>query len=263
MISVHPCLIRDGENPTDVGIRLLHQVARRLLDEGPDASRARVGDDPAHRAVHLVAQLHAPLRGPRRLGQRCSAVLQPQQEHRIVLPGGLVHVHHRGAPREHVLDPVFLAEEVARCLDGVTTHVEQGAAARGLRVPEMRRVGTGVRLSRAHGQDVADRPALDHLARAHHVRREHLGLGVGVHHAGFAGHFDHLSRFASIARQGLGANHRFASGCCRAGGGEVEVVRQRDHHELDLGVGAHLLDRLVLTRHAVFTTEVRRAFLRT
>src|SRR5256886_4340309 len=72
VIPIDPRFVRDRKHPTDVGVRLLHQVAGRLLDESPNPSGARVGDDAAHRAVHLVAQLHPAFCGPGCFGQRRS-----------------------------------------------------------------------------------------------------------------------------------------------------------------------------------------------
>src|SRR5438874_9330771 len=54
VVAVHARFIGNREDPADVRVRLLHQVAGGLLDESLHASRAGVRDDAPHRAVYLV-----------------------------------------------------------------------------------------------------------------------------------------------------------------------------------------------------------------
>ena len=152
-----------------------------------------------------------------RLGDRDAAVGELDQRDGVVLAGGLVGVAERGAPGERLGQRDVLAEEVARRLDRVAAHVEQRAAAGRLGVPEVRGVRAGVRLAGADGEHLADRAVLDHLARLHHVRREHLGLGVAVHHAGVLDDPEDLRRLRRVAGERLRADDRLAGARRRPG----------------------------------------------
>jgi hypothetical protein len=118
-------------------------------------------------------------------------------------------------------------------------------------------VRAGVRLARTDGQHLADRAGLDHVARAHHVGREHLGLGVAVHDAGLADDPHDLCRLVPGARERLRAHDRLAGRGGDADRIEVQVVGEPDDDELDLGIRAEVGDLGVLRRDAVAGPERR------
>src|SRR5260370_19907504 len=67
----------------------------------------------------------------------------------------------------------------------------------------------------------------------------------------------------AIAGERLGAHDCLPRRRGRPRGGKVQVVRQSDHAELDLAVGAELLHGRVLARHVVAPAEICRSLLRT
>ena len=82
-----------------------------------------------------------------------------------------------------------------------------------------------------------------------------------MHHACLAHELDHLRGLLSVARQRFRADDRLARLGRDANSGEVEVVGQPDHHELDVSVCAELLHGRVLPRHTISTAEFVRSLL--
>src|ERR1700687_3786818 len=263
LIPVHPGLVRYREHPAGLGVGLLHQIAGALLDEGAHAGRAGIGDDAALGAVDFIAQLHSAPCGPGSLGQRGAAIFEAQQQDRVVLAGCLLLVHERGAPGEDVLDRMLLAEQVASGLDRVAAHVQQGAPAGDLSVPEMGRVRPRVGLAGTDRQEISDGSGLDPGARLHDVPREDLGLGVAVDHARRPGQPNHLGGLRRVARQRLGAHERLLRRGRDPGRVDVQVIGQPDHDQLHLRIGTQGIHRRVVTRDPMASPKLLGALLGT
>ncbi len=127
----------------------------------------------------------------------------------------------------------------------MAAHVEEGAAASRLAVPEVGGVRTGVTLAGAHRQHATHRPGRDHLMDLDDLGREDLVLEVPVEDAGLANEPQHLRGLGRVPAERLRAQHALARRDRGPDGLEVEVVGQRDDDEVDAGIGAQLGHRVI------------------
>ena len=156
----------------------------------------------------------------------------------VVLGRGAVRVAERRAPCEHVLDRHVLAHDPARGLDAVAAHVQERAAARRLDVPEVLGVRPRVALAGAHRQHPPEGARVDQLPELHDLGAEHLVLEVAVEDAGVGDEAQHLGRLVAGPAERLRAEHALARGDRGADCVEMQVVRERDHDQVDGRVGA-------------------------
>lgn len=153
-------------------------------------------------------------------------------------------MNQRGTPGEDVPDGQILAEQVAGGLDAVRGHIEECPATGLPGIPEMGRVGTAVAFARPEGDQPADRSGIDHLVHPDRLGREHDVLQVGMEDARLLDQLEHLGRLAGVPAEGLGAGDRLAPGRGCLDGAEVELVREGDHDQVNLGIGAQRIDRV-------------------
>ena len=143
-------------------------------------------------------------------------------------------------PAHHLDGAVAFADEGADDLDAVAAHVDDGAAAGLLEVPEPRAVRPRVRLARADPQDIAQGPALHRRDGLQRLRGIDEVFEVAVEDAGLFDEIEHPLRLFGRAPERLRAKHGLAGF-----GGElhsllVQMVRHADHDDVRLRV----LDRL-------------------
>ena len=138
----------------------------------------------------------------------------------------------------HITDdrPVPLAHEVADDLDAVAAEVDDRAAAGQPAVPEPGAVRPGVRLAGADPGHVAERPVLHGLDRLERLGRVAQVLEVAAEHARPLDRLEHPLRLGRRAAQRLRAQDRLARRRDGLHGLLVEVVRERDDHDVRLGV---------------------------
>jgi hypothetical protein len=151
-------------------------------------------------------------------------------------------VDERVAPGEDIANRDVLAEHRSSGLGAVRGHVEEGAAAGEVGVPEMRRMRAAVALASSERRQPTDRSRLDHLAHSDHLGVEDDILEVGIEDAGVADEAEHLGGLLRVSAERLRAGDPLAVARRGTNRVEVEVVRERDHDEVDLGVGTDRVD---------------------
>jgi len=229
-------LVPHREQPACRGLGLLGNVAAGPARGEHLVARAQevVEPDRAVGAGDLVPQVHAAAEGPADLELADCARLEPDQRDRVVLVVDGVHERVRGA---HDLDrPVPLADEVADDLDAVAAEVDDGAAAGEPAVPEPGAVGARMRLAGADPGHVTQGTVLDGLDRLEGLGRVAQVLEIAAEHPGLLDGLEHPPGLVGGSAKGLRAQDGLAGRGHRLDGLLVEVVRERDHDDVRLGV---------------------------
>ena len=193
-----------------------------------------VEPDGAVGAGNLVAQVHAAAERPAHLELADGARRKPDERNRVVLV--LDGVDHGVGGAHDLHRPVPLAHEVADDLDAVAAKVDDGAAARKPPVPEPRAVRAGVRLAGADPGHVAQGAVLNGLDGLERLGRVAEVLEVAAKDPRLLHGLQHSAGLVRGPAERLGAEHGLAGLGDGLDGLLVEVVGQRHHDNVSLGV---------------------------
>ena len=235
LVSVCEGFFRKRPGPAEVDVGLLDHIACRLCGEGEDGRLARdVREDGPFRAVHFVPQIEAAQGGPGQLAMRDPSAGKAHHQQGIVLPLRFLAVGQRSSPGQDLDSRVVFAVEIASGRDAVAAEIMQRSPSGFLHVPEVRAVGSAVRLAGAHPGDAADAAPFDDLARLDHRGGENFRFRIAVKRARLARGLQHLLCFTPVARQGFCADLMLARPGQRERHRHVRLVWESDQIEVDI-----------------------------
>ena len=188
--------------------------------------------------MDLVAHVQSGDVVPAGLDLDDATVVESNERDRGVLRGH-IGAHEPVSPGQNLDGAMLVAEEPSPDRDAVAAETAQRPAAHALRVPRVL-VRVPVRFARPDREHVADRSGVDELLGLHQPGREHLGLGIAVPDSRRLHGLQAAPRLGRVPAERLRADDGLAGGGDLLDGGDVQVVRECDDHQVDV-VACHEL----------------------